>query len=167
MSSYKTYYSLPSKAKKYCYMISTSTNDNTRRINENDTQQSTVVVWEGIGLILGWFRRWMVPLRSNWVGLCVSYVLHNNQSSSAQVWFILNTQQQTLTRSTIYNVWSAYVDLRGTNFCMDRGRTYILWFFYTYQQSEHVRRYERPNKANKHTYYFNWTPFYIIYKFLQ
>ena len=71
----------------------------------------------------------MVPLRSNWVGLCVSYVLHNNQSSSAQVWFIMNTQQQTLTRSTICNVWSAYVDLRGTNFCMDKGRTYILWFY--------------------------------------
>jgi len=66
--------------------------------------------------------------------------------------FILNIQQQTSWREVPFTMSrSAYVDPRGTNLCMGGGeREHILWFLYTYQQSEHARRYEGPNKANKH-----------------
>ena len=53
MSSYMTYYSLPSKAKKYCYKIYPLHMIILEEQIANDTQQSTLIVLEGIGLNIG------------------------------------------------------------------------------------------------------------------
>ena len=45
-----TYYSLPSKAKKYCYKIYPLHMIILEEQIANDTQQSTLIVLEGIGL---------------------------------------------------------------------------------------------------------------------
>ena len=47
-----TYYSLPSKAKKYCYKIYTFTMIILEDQMANDIQQSTLIVLEGSGLYI-------------------------------------------------------------------------------------------------------------------
>ena len=86
MSSYTIYYSLSSKAKKYCYKISTSTNDNNRRtdekwyatINCDSMRRDWAEYW--VGLSNNWYCRADI----GWVSYHIYYI--TIQSSVANVW---------------------------------------------------------------------------------
>jgi len=95
----------------------------------NDMQQSTVVLWEGIGVNIESFFRQLLTLQNwYWFGI-VSYVLNNNQSSVAKVWVHFEHTTTNIAMKYHFNVWSAYVDPRGTNLFMGTGRTLSCGFY--------------------------------------
>ena len=92
----------------------------------NDIQQSTLIVLEVSGLYIELDLMVFGTIELILVGYHIICTTQQFRVLLQKYGCILNTQQQTLKRSTNHIVWSAYVDPRGTNLCMDRGRTYIL-----------------------------------------
>ena len=96
----------------------------------NDIQQSTLIVLEGSGLYIELDLMVIGTMELILVGYRIICTKQQFRVLLQNYGCILNTQQQTLKRSTIYNVWSAYIDPRGTILCMGRGRTYIFVILY-------------------------------------
>ena len=104
MSSYKTYYSLPSKikniAKRYLPLHMIILEEQIA----NDIQQSTMVLWEGIGLNIELYYAVIDTAELILVGYRIICTKQQFRVLLQKYGCILNTQQQTLKRSTNYIV---------------------------------------------------------------